>query len=389
MSSAIGLVAAREIRVRLQQRAYRISLGVVLLIAVIACVLPSLFSSDDGPTKYDVAVTADSPALAASLARSTTPKFTVHRSSAEEARKKVRDGDWDAAVLSGNKLLAGKKDDAVVAAVQAVNRGLLTVNGLQKAGLTNSQISEALDVTPLSVSGAESSQTTQRTTIALVTVVLLFSQLITFCTWAATGVVEEKASRVVELVLSSVRPVQLLTGKLLGIGALAAGQVLLIGAVAMAAATISGTVTIPASGIAVVLVGFISFVLGFAFFGALAAALGSTVSRQEEVGGVLAPVTIALMACYGAGFSTAYDPESTLSRVLSILPPISAIAMPGRIAHGGVPVLDIVLAIVLLLAASAGIVAVAARVYRASVLHSGTRVSLRRAWHGEAVGDLA
>lgn len=388
MSSAIGLIAGREIRVRLQQRSYRITIGLTLLIAVLVCTLPALFSGDDGPTTYDVAVSADHPALAEALGSNPAPKFTVHRVSADEARKKVRDGDWDAAVLPGNELLAGKKDAASVAAVQQINRNLLTVSGLRKAGLSSNQISTALDVTPLTVRAAESSDTTQRTTIAIVTVVLLFSQLITFCTWVATGVVEEKSSRVVELVLSSVRPLQLLAGKMLGIGALAAGQTLLIGGVAMAAATASGLVTIPASALAVVVVGFLGFVLGFAFFGALAAALGSTVSRQEEVGGVLAPVTLSLMACYGAGFSTAYDPESTLSRVLSIVPPISAIAMPGRIANGGVPVLDIVLAVVFLLAAAVGITAIAARVYRASVLHSGTRVSLARAWRGEAVADI-
>jgi ABC-2 type transport system permease protein len=203
------------------------------------------------------------------------------------------------------------------------------------------------------------------------------------------GVVEEKASRVVELVLSSVRPMQLLAGKLLGIGALAAAQVLLLGGAAIAAAIASGTITIPASAIGTVAISFIAFVLAYAFFASLAAALGSTVSRQEEVSGVLAPVTMTLTVCYVAGFAVASNPDAGYARVLSILPPISSIAMPARIARGGVPAIDVVLAIVLLLAAAAGILAVAARIYRASILHSGTRVSLRRAWRGEPAADLA
>ena len=99
-------------------------------------------------------------------------------------------------------------------------------------------------------------------------------------------------------------------------------------------------------------------------------------------------MTITLTVCYGASLAAANSPGSTAARVLSIVPPISSLSMPARIANGGVPVLDIVVAVVLLVALAAGIVAVAARIYRASVLHSGTRVPLRRAWRGEAVGDL-
>jgi ABC-2 type transport system permease protein len=98
---------------------------------------------------------------------------------------------------------------------------------------------------------------------------------------------------------------------------------------------------------------------------------------------------MSLMVCYFVSFAVANNPGAGYARVLSILPPVSSIALPARIARGGVATLDIVLAVVLLVAATAGILAVAARIYRASVLHSGTRVSLRQAWRGEPAADLA
>ena len=161
---------------------------------------------------------------------------------------------------------------------------------------------------------------------------------------------------------------------------MAAAQVLALGVAALVSATVAGTLTIPATAIVSVLVAFVGFLLGYAFFAALAAALGSTVSRQEEVSGVLAPVTLTLTVCYAASFATTSDPHSTFARLVSIIPPLSAIGMPARIARGPVPALDIALAVVLLVLATAGIVTVAARIYRASILHSGTRVPLRTAW---------
>ena len=391
-SGVVALIAQREITSRLQQRGYRIGFGIALLIAVVGCVLPSFFTGTSKAATYDIAVAADPGGLSGALVAMGSAQgvhIKIHPAGAAEARAKVKAGDWDAAVLPGNQLVAQHTSDAVVAVVQDAYRLAATVKRLRADGLNDQQAAAALNVAPLPVTATASADSTQRQAIAIIAVVVLFSQLITFCTWVAMGVVEEKSSRVVELVLSSVRPMQLLTGKLVGIGALAAGQVLTLGAVALGAATAAKTLTLPASGLLTVLVSFVGFVLGFAFFGALAAALGSTVSRQEEVSGVLAPVTLTLTVCYAASFAAATNPDSSFARVLSIVPPISSIAMPGRIAHGGVPVLDVVLAVVLLLVAVAGIVAVAARVYRASVLHSGTRVPLRRAWRGEAVADIS
>ncbi|WP_375497480.1 ABC transporter permease [uncultured Jatrophihabitans sp.] len=386
------LIARREITTRIQQRGYRIGFGIALVVVVLACVLPSLFSGDDGPAHYDVGIATSAPGLPRALetlARAQGARVTVHTVSAADARSKVRDKKLDAAVLPGRVLIARSADSTAVSLVRGADQLAGTLDRLRAAGLTTAQATAALQAPTLTLETTKSSQSSERQALAVVAVVVLFSQLITFCTWVAMGVVEEKSSRVVELVLAAVRPLQLLAGKLLGIGALAAGQVLVIGVVGLVAATLSGTLSLPASGLLVLVGGFVGFVLGYAFFAALAAGVASTVSRQEEVSGVLAPITITIMICYFASFAAASNPDSSLARVLSIVPPVSSLTMPARLANGGVATLDVVLAILLLVLAAAGVTVVAARIYRASVLHSGSRVSLRRAWHGEAVGGDA
>lgn len=382
--SVVGLIAAREISSRLQQRGFRIGFAVSVLVAIVAVALPAVFGGDSKAARYDVGLVVDNPQLERALAAG--GRVDVHRAGPDVAESRVRSGDWDAAVLPGSRLLTQRSDDAIVGVVQAAYRTATTLDRLHESGLSDGAAVRALTVAPLAVRPTEPKDKQERSAIAVLSILLLFSQLITFCTWVAMGVVEEKSSRVVELVLAAVRPLQLLTGKLFGIGVLAAAQVLALATAALVSASVAGTLTVPVSALATAAVGFVAFLFGYGFFAALAAALASTVSRQEEVSGVLAPVTVTLTACYGAGFAAVNDPESTLGRLLSILPPVSVIGMPARVAGGSVPLLDVALAAGLLALATAAVVVVAARIYRASVLHSGTRVPLRRAWRGEAVG---
>ncbi len=388
--NAVALIARREIVTRLQQKSYRIGFGIAMLIAVVGCALPALFTADTKASSYDIGLTAQVGGLPAALravGQAQGVRITVHDDVAPRtAVADVKSGDLDAVLLDG-RVVAKSAGNRAVTLLQSAYQLAATLD--QGRALTDDQVARAVSGQPLAVQSTASGGDTQKQTIAIIAVVVLFSQLITFCTWVAVGVVEEKSSRVVELVLSSVRPLQLLAGKLFGIGAVAAGQVLALGVAAIASATIAGTLTVPASAIVSVLVAFVGFLLGYAFFAAVAAALGSTVSRQEEVSGVLAPVTLTLTVCYAASFATASSPDSTFARLVSIVPPFSAIGMPARIARGGVAVLDVVLAVVLLVAATAAIIALAARIYRASVLHSGTRVPLRTAWRDSSANAVS
>jgi ABC-2 type transport system permease protein len=204
----------------------------------------------------------------------------------------------------------------------------------------------------------------------------------------ATGVVEEKSTRVVELLLSAVRPLQLLTGKLLGIGALAMFQVALLGGIALTIVSTTGSLDVPVSVYATIGTSFLWFVLGFAFFASLSAALASLVSRQEEVSGVMSPVTSLLLVSYLGSLYAANAPNSSLSRLLSLIPPISAIAMPARMASGQASGAEVVLAAVLMIGATVAILAIAARIYQwpSCILAVGSPCVMGLA-PGEAVAD--
>lgn len=96
-----------------------------------------------------------------------------------------------------------------------------------------------------------------------------------------------------------------------------------------------------------------------------------------------------LTLCYVAAFTVAANSGSGFGRIISIIPPVSCIAMPARIARGDVPVADVLTAVLLLVTAVAGVLALAARIYRVSVLHTGSRLKLRQARRGEAVAEIS
>jgi ABC-2 type transport system permease protein len=389
-TAPVSLIARREIVARRQQKAFRIGLAVALVIVALAAFAPRVLrGSGESTTRLGVSG-ADAAAVSVAVRQVADVQdlaVEVTVTSSADARAKVVAGRFDAALVGDTQIVAQASDSRGVALLQAAHQAVATVQRLTQAGLTAQQVHQAFDTSPLPVTSTKSNQTTQRKAIATITVVFLFTQLVAFCTWMAMGVVEEKTSRVVELLLSAVRPLQLLTGKLLGIGALAVFQVLLIGGVALGITSSTGSLSVPASVYGTIAISFLWFVLGFAFFAAVSAALASLVSRQEEVSGVMTPVTSLLLVSYLGSFVAANAPDSTLARVLSLVPPVSAIAMPARMASGGVSVVEVVIAAGLMLAATVAILTLAARIYRVAVLHSGNRLTLRRAWRGEAIAE--
>jgi ABC-2 type transport system permease protein len=392
----VGLIAKREIDSRWAQKGFRWGTLVFLLVIGAAALLPKFIGGGDGRTSYDVGIvtqgsdSARDDALRQALGSVGGAGVSIKVSdvaSAADGRDQVRTSDLDA-VIDGNRILARSDTDPVVGLVQAAVSATIFEAALRAAGLSDAQIADVLSAPAPSVESVETSDKAARRGIATVVVVLLFAQLIGYCSWVGLGVVEEKSSRVVELILATVRPWQLLLGKLLGIGALAVGQLLAMGAVALGVIKVSGSLSLPAGAYGAIGITFVWFVLGFAFFAAMSAALASLVSRQEEVSGVMLPVTATLMVSYFLAFVVTASSDSTLAQVVAIVPPVSSLAMPARVAGGDVPAWQIALSLVLLIVATALVLVVAARIYRAAVLHSGSRVGLRAAWKGEAAAAL-
>jgi ABC-2 type transport system permease protein len=226
--------------------------------------------------------------------------------------------------------------------------------------------------------------------------ILIFMMIVMYGTWIATSVVEEKSSRVMEVVLNAASPFQLMAGKVLGVGTVAFTQyaaVVLSGGLALlfqdaiAAAVLGdgGGASLPEGlSIGMLLAFGLYGVLGFLLYACLFAAAGSLVSRQEDVTTAVMPLTL----LSGAGYMIAlYASIGTLDIragwviLLSLLPFLTPFMMLSRIADGTVQPVEVVLSIVLLVGAVSAALWVAARIYRAGVLLYGQRPGVRAVWH--------
>jgi ABC-2 type transport system permease protein len=372
--TAVTLVARREIVERMRERSLWISTGVTIAVLAGILVLPSVFGFG-GATKATVAAAGPDAQRVVALAKAQQKTFDVAitaRPVADDAaaRELVADGDADVAVLRGGRALAAAQDadDAVIATVQA---------GSQAA--RGARVPPPLPVAQEGDSGAS-----DRRGIAFVAVVILYGQLLGYSFWVASGVVEEKSTRVIELLLAAITPRQLLAGKVIGIGVLGISQLLLIGLVGVVVGAASGQLDVTGDVVSAVAVVLAWFLLGFCLYSCAFAVAGALVPRQEEVQSVTAPLTIVVVASFFLSFGALDDPDSTLARVLSLVPPSAPMVMPVRMIAGNATAPEILAAIALTLAAAVALIALAARIYGAAVLRTGSRVSLRTVWRASA-----
>ncbi|MBA3268843.1 MAG: ABC transporter permease [Acidimicrobiia bacterium] len=252
--------------------------------------------------------------------------------------------------------------------------------GLADAGLSQDQISEALSIAPLEAVSLEGDTEGEGLGVLTGTLaaILLFLSLQTFGTYVLTGVVEEKSTAVIEVLLVRARADQMLAGKVIGIGVAALAQFAVAVATGLVALAISG-VDVPSEIWAAVPMTLVWFLGGYALYSTLFALAGSLVSRQEDAQAAAAPIMYALVGAYLLVFVFGYNPESTASTVLSLIPPITPLLMPMRMAAGAASVVEVVVSLVLLLASIFAAWKLAGRIYEQVLLRRGSRISWRDA----------
>jgi len=219
--------------------------------------------------------------------------------------------------------------------------------------------------------------------VAVIGVVVLYGLLLLFAQFVAQGVVEEKSSRVVELLLATMRPWQLLAGKILGLGLLGLGQMVVIGVVGVTAALALDVVEVPGEVIGTVVTVVAWFVLGYAFYASVFAVAASLVSRQEDLGSVLTPASMLLIVGFVVSVQAAGDPGGTLATVTSFVPGMSPLVMPVRQAAGEAALWEVALAVVLMLLAIALAVRLGGRVYAGALLRTSGKTKIREALRAE------
>jgi ABC-2 type transport system permease protein len=211
-------------------------------------------------------------------------------------------------------------------------------------------------------------------------VLVLYVQLITYGFWLANGVVEEKSSRIVEVLLATIRPRELLVGKIIGIGIVGLGQLLLIGLVGSAIAVATGTLDLAGDAVGAVAVVLAWFLLGYGFYSCMFAVAGALVPRQEDIQNSTGPLTLVLVGSFLLSFRAIDDPGGGLATVLSFVPPTAPMIAPIRLIAGEMPIAQVLLSVAVIAAATCLLVALAARIYANAVLRTATRVKLLDAW---------
>jgi ABC-2 family transporter len=159
--------------------------------------------------------------------------------------------------------------------------------------------------------------------------------------------------------------------------------------VALVTVTAVHSIDVPAVRVAVLAWALVWFVLGYLLYATVYGALGSLGSRAEDAQSVAGPASVVLVVAYFASFAMIAQPASALARAISFFPLTAPMAMPGRIAMGAAAWWEPVVAAVLTLAATAGLVLLAGRVYTGAILHSGPALSLPEAWRATRPGPTA
>ncbi|HWT23645.1 MAG TPA: ABC transporter permease [Solirubrobacteraceae bacterium] len=382
---AVALVARREITERLREKSFQVSFVVSLVIIALVAVLPGALGFG-GPQDYTVGVSDPTARVVATEAARTDEAFDaqirVERISPARAEAALAAGDVDV-VLAANGIRAQEKpDDALVNALQAANGQVRAGEALRTAGLNPAQARQALDPPPLAVSTVEpvDQAAEERGGFAFFAVLMLYGQLIGFGYFVAMGVVEEKSSRVVEILLSTIRPHQLLAGKIIGLGVLGLGQLVVLAILGLGMASAAGALDIDGDVIVAAALALAWFLVGYAFYAAAFACAGALVPRQEELQSVLTPLTLMLLISFFVSFAVLENPDGTLATVVSFIPFAAPMTMPPRIALGEASAAEVVAAFGVTLAAAAALVPLAARIYSGAVLRTGMAIKLRDAW---------
>jgi ABC-type Na+ efflux pump, permease component len=415
-------VAVREYRSRARSRSFVIGTILLAAIAFVATQTPVLidFAVGSSQTRMEVVVRASGvpsdslSVLNQGLNGPQTSDPNAHKTyvlswlpggDVTAAQRELEQGKFDALLIVDRDPTSQDlsfllrtdltQDGGAVKAISSALTNLEIEDRLVRAGTSTGAVLApyTLQVVPVNSSASKANSISQEISVNLLStglIVLIFMAIITYGTWVAMSVAEEKGSRVMELMLNATTPLQMLTGKVIGNGAAGLTQYGIIlaavvgGLVAQGpihqAAVGSSSAGAPFGGLnPTVLAAFVAlFVLGFVFYSLLYAALGSLVSRQEDVQSATSPLMMLIMIGYFMSIFGLQAIDETWVKIASLVPFFSPYLMLARVSMGHVEIWEFALAIALLAVAIAIALVVAARIYSAGVLLYGQRVGLRQ-----------
>ncbi len=391
------LVAKREFTQQLRSKSMIISTLVTFFVLVAGGFAYSFFAGDDDanavPPHTTIAVTADQQDLTPILTESDRVQVEEYTGLADpadpdgtvdEAREFFEKNSNIGAIIFGDpaQILVNAEHEFSEFADQVARKAITDSALVDQFGDVSDEQAEAFNAASQPQVTVVSEQTVESMTgyfAGLITIILTYMTIIMGISVLATGVVEEKTSRVVEILLASIRPRELLLGKFLGIGAF----ILLMVTVML----VGGIIGLSVAGL-LPQIDLLSFapwiliwvILGYILFASITGGIAATISRQEEIGAVTGPlVMLTLVPFYLAMFLVPNNPDGTTVKVLSQVPFFAPFMMPMRQALGNVQWWELALAIGICLVTIPILAAIAGKIYSRSVLRTGERVKLLEA----------
>jgi ABC-2 type transport system permease protein len=427
----IGLIIAHEYKKRLAQRSFIISTIVILILIIIGSFVPTIiqYISATSTAQTKVVIVNKDGSIAGmnndallryidntlngtTPGQSTTgkPPFSikvVSSNSTGSLQSQVKNGTLNILLVldrPSNQDVqftyytnANPISDSNVSKVQALAGQLSLLDRSSRLGLTPEQTSKLFAQPEFSVVNVGQTQNNRSTSdivsgyiLAYVGIILIFTSVLLYGNGVATGVAEEKGSRIMEILVNAATPFQLMAGKIIGIGAAGLTQMAAFVIVGISMLLLQNPIktallgsntgglnlNITGSSITLLLLLLVYFILGFLLYATLYAAMGALVKRQDEVQNAVQPLTWLFMIGYFVSFFGIYASDATWVKVVSYIPFWTPTTMLMRVAVSSVPWWEIALTIVLMIVAIFVCTVIAARIYRFGVLMYGQRPGL-------------
>jgi len=378
------LVARREVRMRLRSRVFVGGTIVMTVLVVVGIVAASLLAGKTTPVRVGFSggsqalertFTATAAALGAKVTVSDIADVT-----AGEAQ--VAAGTLDVLVTGSATAPTAVAKAAIASNVESALSLAAEAARLSDAGLSPAAVTSAMALVPVQLLQPPNPKDNENLFASLALGIVLWIALGQYGNMVAQGVVEEKATRMMEILLATIRPTRLLAGKVIGIGLVGLLQLTIVGTAALIAVHVTDVAAIPALGVASILDDILWFLLGFLFYATAYSAVASLVSRQEEIQSAVAPISILQIAGYLLMYAALPDPSGPLATVASLLPPFAPIVMAVRMASSDVPLWQVGLAVALIVASIVGLTWLAGRIYANAAIRLGARVRFMDAFRG-------
>ncbi len=388
----IGLVMWRELLERGLSKSYALSWLFLAILVGAGVAIPGFFGDDGSIHTYRVATVGAESVGPGDLARVLAPgepgSYRIDLSTSSDstgAAAAVADGAVDAALVGGDKVLVGK--DTPSELESALRQAVLSYQ-VQRMVATGEVSERAVaimggeGVTIVTTEpDADADAEARQFLIAQVALVLLFMAVITTGSWVLLGVTEEKTNRVSEVLLSSLRPWQLLAGKIIGVGLLGLLQFGSIAASLIVAVRLVLDVTLPELDAGFLIISLIWFVLGYVVYATGYAAVGAIAHRPEDAQNAAFPLIIVTAAGYMIGIIyVSGNPDTIWSTILTLVPLTAPFVLPVRAVSDSVALWEQVAAFVLMVGFIILLIRAAGRVYAGGVFNYRTRIKARQAY---------